>query len=268
MDKKQLISDLMRSTGIGKRAVYKRAKKAQEDFPFSSDQAYLFLARDAKLRLSDYASREEIESFQGALQSVASASRETVKPEHRSTQGVKRSGKKEYKFPNNVKIDDILRSARVSSDAVEMSKVYPMLYVLENSIREFIVEAMKKYHGDDWWEKTVNKRLKDYVVGRREGENKKSWHQKRGDRNIDYLDMADLPKLVCKFKDKLVDEGLVDNELWIQNLINEVYPSRNVLAHMNPLERLSVDTIKVKLGQWGNFVRNAYDRWGIQEKLC
>jgi hypothetical protein len=144
---------------------------------------------------------------------------------------------------------DPLLDEKVLNEAKAMAAVYPLLYVLENSIRQFICLTMKKYHGDNWWENTVPKELKEIVKGRMDDEHINSWHQKRGAKPIDYLDLNDLPRFFSKIIDNISPKIIPDFE-WIKQLIKEVYKSRCVLCHMNPLDKDSINSVKLRFNQW------------------
>ena len=93
--------------------------------------------------------------------------------------------------------DPILPPKKIS-EANEMAVVYPVLYLLENSIREVIDRVMISRYGDNWWDSEAPKGLRDTVSGRMADEKKNCWHQRRGDRPIDYLDLNQLTTLMRK----------------------------------------------------------------------
>jgi hypothetical protein len=70
------------------------------------------------------------------------------------------------------------------AEATAMARVFPLLYVLENSIRELIKRVMSAKFGEDWWNTELNKgKLKNVhqkAETRMLSEKKSSWHQKRG----------------------------------------------------------------------------------------
>ena len=132
-----------------------------------------------------------------------------------------------------------------------MAEVFPFLYVMENSIRVFLTKALLKYCGNDWWN-THAKSLHNLIAERKKSEAKNAWHQKRSVQNIDYLDMKDLIVLANKVDTRLVTDGILPKRDWLKNIIEEVYESRCVLCHMNPLEDDSIRLIEVQYTKWTN----------------
>jgi predicted restriction endonuclease len=130
-----------------------------------------------------------------------------------------------------------------------MSNVYPYLYLLENSMREFINNIMVTQYGMDWWSSQVPEELQKKVTKRMRNDQKNEWHQRRGDRPIDYLDLKDLP-LLMNIIESFVVPNIIPSLDWFRNLIGEVYESRCVVCHMNPLEDNNIKNIEVKFVQW------------------
>ena len=47
--------------------------------------------------------------------------------------------------------------------ALEMSSVYVMIYCIENTLRNFVVDRLSERYGLDWWESCVSKNIKNAV---------------------------------------------------------------------------------------------------------
>jgi len=116
-------------------------------------------------------------------------------------------------------------------------------------MRQFICLVMNKYYGDDWWKMKVSNGMQKDVEVKMNSEDINKWHQRRGARPIDYLDFNDLSTLFSKIIDKVSPKIIPDIE-WIRQLIKEVYISRCVLCHMNPLDKDSINSVKLKFRQW------------------
>jgi len=144
--------------------------------------------------------------------------------------------------------DPILAQSKID-EAREMSQIYPFIYILENSIREFIQKLMIFQFGENWWEEQTSSGLKKDVADRMADDKRDCWHQRRGARHIDYLDLKDLPYLVNKLE-KLIVPDIIPSLEWFRTLVNEVYKSRCVVCHMNPLDRNNIDAIKVRFNHW------------------
>lgn len=153
-------------------------------------------------------------------------------------------------------------------EAVEMSKAYPVLYVLENSLRAVIRGVMEAKFGVDWWDKALTSanalKMKGKVEDRLKKEDDQSWHQRRGAHKIDYVDLTDL-LVVAQSKKDVFFPRLLGQENWFQSLIEQTAPSRNVVCHMNPLSNHSVTALGVRLAEWENHL--AQRKAEIQEAM-
>jgi hypothetical protein len=144
---------------------------------------------------------------------------------------------------------DPILSQNKLSEAKEMARIYPFIYVLENSIREVIDRVMKSRYGENWWNIKAPRKLKDDVAGRMAEDKRDSWHQRRSNRPIDYVDLNDLPRLVRKIEREIVPNIISDLQ-WFSEMVKEVYKSRCVVCHMNPLDKDNIQGVKLRYKQW------------------
>ncbi|MEQ9565325.1 MAG: hypothetical protein RLN85_05820, partial [Pseudomonadales bacterium] len=87
-------------------------------------------------------------------------------------------------------------------------------------------------------------------------ESKNAWHQKRGDHPIDYTDFKDLGT-IFRANRGLFNPSIITDWDWFLNFLKDLYPSRNVVAHMNPLLAENVSDVKVKFKKWERVISNA-----------
>ena len=85
-------------------------------------------------------------------------------------------------------------------EAKEMAeKVYPILYVFENSARDIIERVLEREFGEDWWNQVSWSEARSELERRKEKEGD-DWHSNRGEGPLAYLDLAHLVQLVKKPK--------------------------------------------------------------------
>ena len=149
--------------------------------------------------------------------------------------------------------DPILDRATLA-EMESMVPVYRTLYQLENSIRQFIGRVLKAKHGKDWWDKTAPRGLLETVAKRTADDQVNAWHQKRSSSPIDYLDLDQLKALVRAAQSDFVPAFCPSIE-WFQVFIDEVYRSRCVVCHMNPLIQTNIDAVAVRFNQWEQLVK-------------
>ena len=112
---------------------------------------------------------------------------------------------------------------------------------------------MTNRYGNNWWDSKAGK-LKDKVNERMSDEKRNSWHQRRGARPIDYLDLAQLPALV-----RQIQKDIIPSIEWFTQFLDEVYKSRCVVCHMNPLDDTNIQGVKLRFTQWQRQVRGKKD---------
>lgn len=97
--------------------------------------------------------------------------------------------------------------------------------------------------------------VKTRVENRLKTEAEQSWHQRRGDHKIDYIDLSDL-LVIAQSKPNLFFPGVLGKENWFQSLVDQTSPSRHVLCHMNGLKENSVTALGVRLVELENHLKN------------
>lgn len=110
-----------------------------------------------------------------------------------------------------------------------------------------VINGMKTQVSQSLWKRQYHDRMAN--------EKKNSWHQRRGDRPIDYLDLNQLKPLVNKYESLFVPD-IIPSLQWFSQLIDEMYQSRCVLCHMNPLNKDNISSVKLKYNQWQKQIKN------------
>lgn len=163
--------------------------------------------------------------------------------------------KKTFKVKLEKPEDDPILSATTHAEMEAMVPVYKILYQLENSIRQFISRVLAANHGSDWWDTLAPRGLKDTVAKRMREEESKAWHQRRSAKPIDYIDLNQLPALVRAAQADFVPAFFESTE-WFQHFIDEVYASRCVVCHMNPLNQTFVDSVGIAFNKWETLAKH------------
>jgi hypothetical protein len=239
-------------------------KKKIDALPMPTRVAQAVVAHEHRIPVHKYLDGADLETIQemvaklGATRSVALG----------STSGNAQSGKRNRAsvsaprtivFPKEFKTSDPLISQSKIGEAREMASVYPVLYVLENSIRTVIRDVMEAKFGSDWWHTALTsgsaKNLHTKVEQRLKKEDQNFWHQRRGAHAIDYVDIEDLYTIAAS-KPDIFFPRLLGEQRWFEGFMRELSPSRNVLCHMNPLSEHNVVDVCLKLQKWHEHVKN------------
>ncbi len=251
MTNRQLRRALLEKLGITPQALSQRVQKLKRNYALTTEEATYIIAQQEGIILAEYLDRETLNHVRGIMQQITHITQGST-----TIAKLARKGKREREkrpiaivFPKEFTVTDPILKEKSLLEARDMAAIYPLLYVLENSIREVIDRFMRHRHGDNWWNTEAPRRLRDTVSDRMSDEQKNSWHQRRGARPIDYLDLNQLPALMRKIEREIVPDITPSLE-WLTQLIEEVYKSRCVICHMNPLDRDNVEAVKLRFRQW------------------
>lgn len=257
---------LVKKTSWTKQQLSARVQQLRKQLPMTTADAQAVIAHQERIKIDRYLDADALSRVQsimakldasakgnGAAGSGPSASRGKVPATKRGLgSGSPRS--RTLIFPGTFTLADPLLPEVKLREAREMAAVYPVLYVLENSMREVVQRVMRAKYGPDWWDTALTggkvKMLKTNSDLRRERELQTSWHQRRGAHPVDYIDLVQLGEIILAKQDDFFPGILGDNRQWFEQFMRELVPSRNVLCHMNPLSDHNIADVRLKAARW------------------
>ena len=259
MTNKQLRTALLEKLKVTPQALSQRVQGLKRQYAITTEDATYIIAQREGIILDKYLDRDTVNHIRGIIQQITHITQDTTTIAKLARKGKREAEKKQIVivFPKEFTVIDPILDKRKLLEARDMATIYPLLYVLENSIREVIDCLMTNRYGNNWWDSKAGK-LKDKVNERMSDEEKNSWHQRRGARPIDYLDLAQLPTLVRQIQKDIVPDIIPSIE-WFTQFVDEVYKSRCVVCHMNPLDNTNIQSVKVKFTQWQRQVAGKAD---------
>jgi Swt1-like HEPN len=139
------------------------------------------------------------------------------------------------------------------TEAERMAKVYPRLYVFENSVREFIDGHLVQAYGNDWWDdaKLVPTDVRRTVAISRKAEAENRAHTSHKARAIYYTTFGDLVRIVESENGwKVFKPPLFPRRTWFPELVRSSEVTRNIVAHMNPIQPADVKRLEMALQDW------------------
>lgn len=246
---RELRKVLLEKLGITRQALSQRIQKLKRQSPISTEDATYLIAHQEGIKIDKYLDEEQVKRIRELLPHFQN---------RRATPPVaEKKPSRTKKIPRKRKITDGLLNDKKIKEAEVMADVYSILYVLENSIRELINRVMTDNYGENWWnERTKKGKPKDIAVrvkNRIGREQKNQWHQKRGEHPIYYTDLADLKTLLSSNEENFFPDILSPKE-WFINAMDGLQLSRNVLCHMNALDKTNIQDVKVKFEQWQKMI--------------
>jgi hypothetical protein len=113
------------------------------------------------------------------------------------------------------------------NEALEMARLYALIYCFENEIRDLIKETLEEKEGPDWWDKLPQK-IKNHAESRQEVAMKDSWleGQKR-----DLLGFVDFGMLASIITEKWEHFSIIPTQHWLKQRMDELEKARNFIAH-------------------------------------
>lgn len=142
-----------------------------------------------------------------------------------------------------------LKAAHAAEAKLMSEKVYPTLYIFENSVRDLIERVLEKEFGATWWTTAIPGTIQETAKKHKADEKKDPWHGRRGVREIDYVFLNELWAII-KHQWKYF-KPFFPNQAWVETLItSDMNVSRRVLAHMNPLAADDVKNIEAAFRKW------------------
>lgn len=126
--------------------------------------------------------------------------------------------------------------------ALEMSSVYSLIYCIENTLRNFVVDRLSERVGLDWWDKCVSKKIKDAAQKLKISEEKNKYHSSRGDSLIQYTMMDNIAQIIIGNWDEFSD--IIPNQAWIVSRMDDLTMCRNVIAHTGILPQYEIERIE------------------------
>lgn len=201
--------------------------RKQSGYRIKKEDAAYLIAGQTGVDIAKYLSDEQIEKIR-TLQ---------------SSNSVKIMTKELNKTPRKIinikigqfKVQNQLLPEKIIKEAMEMAnEVYPTFYVFENSVRNFILTIMMRQFGTDWWSSKVSNEVKKEVSARVEDEKNNPWHgSKRNVHEIFYTNFGDLKSIIIRNWD--VFKNYFPRQDWVTSRFSDIEPSRNIIAHNNPL---------------------------------
>lgn len=213
------------------------------------DIAGYLLAHEKGIRLAKYLDKPIIEKVEQSIQKGPK-----IIVEH----GKKRTEQKSQQITINIgrefSINHPILSRKLVTEAQDMAKVYPTIYVFENSVRNVVQVVLEKKHGTNWWDTKVSTKIRKKVSDRMNDEEVHKWHGKRGAHQIFYSDIEDLSDIISTNWNDF--KQYFPNQAWVKTMIEIIGKSRNVVAHNNPLKKEDVDSVKVHFRNWTNQLKD------------
>jgi hypothetical protein len=248
---RKLREALLKDLGVSRQRLSQLAKKRKSELPMSTEQAHYTIAHENGIDIAKYLSPDETAEVRNLVAQLPRRSAGVPQANGGRSPSAATKRKPALVTIAGVNVEKIPGlSASHASEAKQMAeKVYPMIYVFENSVRDVVERVLSAAIGSDWWSKAVPPKVKKRAADHKASEKKEPWHGRRGAREIDYVYLSDLWLIIkhqwTHFK------NLFPSQAWVESLItSDMNVSRRPIAHMNPLAADDVSNLEAAFRKW------------------
>ena len=135
--------------------------------------------------------------------------------------------------------------------ALEMARLYAVLFCFENEIRDFIREALVEKEGADWQDRLPPK-IKEHAEGRRETAMKDTWLEGEKSDLLGFVDFGHLAQLIVAKWDHFKD--IVPTQHWLKQRMEELEKARNFIAHNRMLLPTEFQRLYMYVSDWNHVI--------------
>jgi hypothetical protein len=136
------------------------------------------------------------------------------------------------------------------NEALEMARLYALIYCFENEIRDLIRQTLEEKEGIDWWNKLPPK-IRSHAESRQAAALKDSWleGQKR-----DLLGFVDFGMLASIITEKWEHFSIIPTQHWLKQRMDELEKARNFIAHNRMLLPSEFQRLYMYIADWNRVI--------------
>lgn len=143
-------------------------------------------------------------------------------------------------------------SIDLRNDALQMARLYSLVYCFENSVRSLIAQRLQERHGIDWWAKKIPQKIQAFAVGRLRDAQENSWLEGQDRGQLSFVDFGHLSDIITNNWDDFSD--LIPTQHWIKQRFDELEKARNFVAHNRLLLPSEFRRIEMYVSDWNKMV--------------
>jgi hypothetical protein len=143
-------------------------------------------------------------------------------------------------------------SIDLRNEALQMGRLYALIYCFENSVRELIEARLGEQHGLDWWNLKVPAKIRDHAAARQKDVAENSWLEGQAKGPLSFVDFGHLSDIIVANWDDFRD--LIPTQHWLKQRFEELEKSRNFIAHHRLLLPGEFQRIEMYVNDWNRTV--------------
>ena len=144
-------------------------------------------------------------------------------------------------------------SIDLRNEALEMARLYALVYCFENSVRALIEERLSERHGIDWANTKVSGKIKELAASRQKDVEDNSWLEGQSKGILSFVEFGHFSDIVIANWDDFRD--LVPSQHWLKQRFDELEKARNFLAHNRFLLPDEFQRVEMYINDWNRMDR-------------
>lgn len=137
------------------------------------------------------------------------------------------------------------------NNALEMARLFAVLFCFENEIRDFIRAALEETEGVNWVDHLPPK-IKEQAESRRTTALKDSWLEGEKSDLLGFVDFGQLAQIIIAKWDIFKD--IVPTQHWLKQRMDELEKSRNFIAHNRMLLPSEFQRLYMYIQDWNRVI--------------
>jgi len=136
--------------------------------------------------------------------------------------------------------------------ALQMTRIYALMYCFENSVRELITDRLFEKYGANWWEEKVPSAIKTFAKSRQDAAKAETWLEGQKQDPLGFVDFGQLGAII---KQNWTDfEDLITSQHWLTQRMDELEKARHFIAHNRLLLPGEFQRIDMYIADWNRMV--------------
>ncbi|MDH4439537.1 MAG: Swt1 family HEPN domain-containing protein [Rhizobium sp.] len=136
------------------------------------------------------------------------------------------------------------------NQALEMARLYAVLFCFENSVRDFIRDTLSEKDGVDWVSQLPQK-IKGHAETRREAATVDSWLEGEKTDLLGFVDFGHLAQIIIHKWDYF---PVLPSQHWLKQRMDEMEKVRNYIAHNRMLLPSEFQRLYMYISDWNRVV--------------
>lgn len=142
-------------------------------------------------------------------------------------------------------------SIGLRNNALEMARLYSVLFCFENEIRNYIRGTLSENEGIDWWTK-LPPRIRTHAESRQETALKDSWLEGEKTDLLGFVDFGMLAGIITEKWNYF--SNVIPSQHWLKQRMEELEKTRNFIAHNRMLLPSEFQRIYMYIADWNRVI--------------